>query len=128
MPVPDPGRVPLRLRRRRGAHPAAQDAHPRQGLRAPADPRRWPALPRHGAAGLARHQLGLLDAIAIDQDAAFAAGVEFARAEGIIPAPESTHAVAGAIAHARQATTDETIVIGLSGNGVLDLPSYARYV
>jgi tryptophan synthase beta chain len=84
----------------------------------------------HGMAPMVSHakELGLLEAIAVEQDDAFAAGVEFARAEGIIPAPESTHAVAGAIAHARAATTDETIVIGLSGNGVLDLPAYADYV
>ena len=84
----------------------------------------------HGMAPMVSHalELGLLSAIAVDQDDAFRAGVEFARAEGIIPAPESTHAVAGAIAHARAATTDETIVIGLSGNGVLDLPAYASYV
>jgi tryptophan synthase beta chain len=84
----------------------------------------------HGMAPMVSHalELGLLSAIAVDQDEAFRAGVEFARAEGIIPAPESTHAVAGAIAHARAATTDETIVIGLSGNGVLDLPSYGAYV
>jgi tryptophan synthase beta chain len=84
----------------------------------------------HGMAPMVSHalELGLLSAIAVDQDDAFRAGVEFARAEGIIPAPESTHAVAGAIAHARAATTDETIVIGLSGNGVLDLPAYSSYV
>lgn len=84
----------------------------------------------HGMAPMVSHalELGLLSAIALDQDEAFRAGVEFARAEGIIPAPESTHAVAGAIAHARAATTDETIVIGLSGNGVLDLPAYSSYV
>ena len=80
----------------------------------------------HGMAPMVSHalELGLLEAIAVEQETAFAAGLEFARAEGIIPAPESTHAVAGAIAHARAATTDETIVIGLSGNGVLDLPAY----
>ena len=84
----------------------------------------------HGMAPMVSHalELGLLSAIAVDQDEAFKAGVEFARAEGIIPAPESTHAVAGALAHARAATTDETIVIGLSGNGVLDLPAYSSYV
>lgn len=84
----------------------------------------------HGMAPMVSHalELGLLEAIAVEQDDAFRAGVEFARAEGIIPAPESTHAVAGAIARARAATTDETIVIGLSGNGVLDLPSYSDYV
>ena len=84
----------------------------------------------HGMAPMVSHavELGLIDAIAVEQDDAFAAGVLFARTEGIIPAPESTHAVAGAVAHARQATTDETIVIGLSGNGVLDLPAYGSYV
>lgn len=84
----------------------------------------------HGMAPMVSHavNLGLMDAIAIEQDDAFAAGLLFARTEGIIPAPESTHGVAGAIAHARAATTDEVIVIGLSGNGVLDLPAYASYV
>ncbi|WP_347353591.1 TrpB-like pyridoxal phosphate-dependent enzyme [Intrasporangium sp.] len=84
----------------------------------------------HGMAPMVSHakQLGLLEAIAVEQDDAFAAGIEFARAEGIIPAPESTHGVAGAIARARAATTDETIVIGLSGNGVLDLPAYESFL
>ncbi len=84
----------------------------------------------HGMAPMVSHakQLGLLDAIAVEQDDAFAAGVQFARAEGIVPAPESTHAVAGAIARARAATSDEVIVIGLSGNGVLDLPAYHEYL
>ena len=74
------------------------------------------------------YALGLMEAVAVDQETAFAGGIEFARAEGIVPAPESTHAVAAALAHARAATTDETIVIGLSGNGVLDLPAYQEYV
>ena len=84
----------------------------------------------HGMAPMVSHavDLGLMSAIAVDQADAFAAGVEFARAEGLIPAPESTHAVAGAIARARAATTDETILLGLSGNGVLDLPAYHDYV
>ena len=84
----------------------------------------------HGMAPMVSHalELGLLSATAIEQDDAFQAGIEFARAEGIIPAPESTHAVAAALTHARAATTDETIVIGLSGNGVLDLPAYEDYL
>ncbi|MDV3222964.1 TrpB-like pyridoxal phosphate-dependent enzyme [Intrasporangium sp.] len=84
----------------------------------------------HGMAPMVSHalELGLLSATAVEQDDAFRAGIEFARAEGIIPAPESTHAVAAALAHARAATTDETIVIGLSGNGVLDLPAYEDYL
>ena len=84
----------------------------------------------HGMAPMVSHalELGLLSATAIEQEDAFKAGIEFARAEGIIPAPESTHAVAAALAHARAATTEETIVIGLSGNGVLDLPAYEDYL
>jgi len=84
----------------------------------------------HGMAPMVSHvvELGLMSAIAVEQDHAFEAGVEFARAEGIIPAPESTHAVAGAIDYARRVTTPEVIVIGLSGNGVLDLPAYESYV
>lgn len=84
----------------------------------------------HGMSPMVSHavNLGLMDAVAVDQDAAFAAGLEFARAEGIIPAPESTHAVAAAIAHARAATEPEVVVIGLSGNGQLDLPAYQQYV
>ncbi|HEX5966941.1 MAG TPA: TrpB-like pyridoxal phosphate-dependent enzyme [Intrasporangium sp.] len=84
----------------------------------------------HGMAPMVSHalELGLVSATAIEQEDAFRAGIEFARAEGIIPAPESTHAVAAALAHARAATTDETIVIGLSGNGVLDLPAYEDYL
>ena len=84
----------------------------------------------HGMAPMVSHayELGLLEAIAVEQDDAFRAGLLFARAEGIIPAPESTHAVAGAIDYARTAADGEVIVIGLSGNGVLDLPSYGAYV
>ncbi|WP_447926022.1 TrpB-like pyridoxal phosphate-dependent enzyme [Georgenia muralis] len=84
----------------------------------------------HGMAPMVSHalNLGLLSAVAVEQDDAFRAGVQFARAEGIIPAPESTHAVAAAMDHARTAPEGEVIVIGLSGNGVLDLPAYGSYV
>ncbi|MDN5771269.1 MAG: TrpB-like pyridoxal phosphate-dependent enzyme [Microlunatus sp.] len=84
----------------------------------------------HGMAPMVSHavNLGLIRAIAVEQADAFKAGIEFAQAEGIIPAPESTHAVAAAIARARAATTAETIVLGLSGNGVLDLPAYHNFV
>jgi tryptophan synthase beta chain len=84
----------------------------------------------HGMAPMVSHalNLGLLSAVAVEQDDAFAAGVQFARAEGIIPAPESNHAVAAAMDHARTAADGEVIVIGLSGNGVLDLPAYSSYV
>ena len=54
LPEPDEGRVPVRLRRHRRHDAAAQDAHARPRLHPRADPRRRPALPRHGAAGVAR--------------------------------------------------------------------------
>ena len=84
----------------------------------------------HGMAPMVSHavNLGLMSAVAVDQADAFKAGVEFARAEGIIPAPESTHAVAATIDRARAATSARRIVLGLSGNGVLDLPAYGDFV
>lgn len=84
----------------------------------------------HGMSPMVSHakHLGLLDSIAVGEHDTFAAGLEFARAEGIIPAPESTHAVAGALNYVKsgQAKDGEVIVIGLSGNGVLDLPAYEK--
>jgi tryptophan synthase beta chain len=74
---------------------------------------------------------GLIDAIAVKQREAFAAGQLFARAEGIVPASEANHAIAGAIRQARQAIEDgesPVIVIGVSGSGQLDLPAYAEFL
>jgi tryptophan synthase beta chain len=84
----------------------------------------------HGMSPMVSHvvELGLMSAVAVEQDEAFAAGVLFARAEGIVPAPESTHALAGAISYAREVTRPEVVVIGLSGHGLLDLPAYEAYV
>ncbi len=62
---------------------------------------------------------------------AFEAGVLFSRAEGIVPASESNHAIAGAIRQARGATQageSPVIVIGVSGSGQLDLPAYAEFM
>ncbi len=81
----------------------------------------------HGMSPMVSHavELGLIDAIAISQDDALSAGVVFARSEGIIPAPESSHALRGAIDYATTKAHDgEVIVVGLSGNGVLDLLAY----
>lgn len=86
----------------------------------------------HGMSPMVSHakHLGLLDSIAVDENTTFRAGLEFARAEGIIPAPESTHAVAGALNYVKsgEAKAGEVVVIGLSGNGVLDLPAYGREI
>jgi tryptophan synthase beta chain len=87
----------------------------------------------HGMSPLVSHcyHEGLIDATAIRQLDAFEAGVIFSRAEGIVPASESNHAIAGAIRQARLATEageSPVIVIGVSGSGQLDLPAYAEYL
>jgi tryptophan synthase beta chain len=73
---------------------------------------------------------GLMDAIAFGQLEVFEAAVTFARAEGIIPAPESSHAIKAAIDEAMQAKAEgkeRTILFNLSGNGYLDLGAYDAY-
>lgn len=87
----------------------------------------------HGMSPLVSHcyHEKLIDAIAIGQLEAFQAGVLFSRAEGIVPASESNHAIAGAIRQARiatQAAESPVIVIGVSGSGQLDLPAYAEFL
>ncbi|WP_040161908.1 TrpB-like pyridoxal phosphate-dependent enzyme [Nigerium massiliense] len=87
----------------------------------------------HGMAPLVSHAYdsGLLSAIALGQREAFEAGVLFSRTEGIVPASESNHAIAGAVRRARQAKeegSEEVIVIGVSGSGQLDLPAYADFL
>ena len=82
----------------------------------------------HGMSPMVSHavHLGLMQAVAIEEDESFRAGITFARTEGIIPAPESNHAIAGALHYlTSQAHDGEVVVIGVSGNGVLDLPAYA---
>lgn len=97
------------------------------------DPIHAGGLRYHGMAPLLSHtvNLGLVEAMAVGQSETFDAGVLFARAEGLVPAPESCHAVAAAIADARTRTTEAdsaSIVIGLSGHGQLDLPAYSAHL
>jgi predicted alternative tryptophan synthase beta-subunit len=75
-----------------------------------------------------RHRL--IEARAVQQLATFEAGVLFARAEGIVPAPEAAHAVRGAIDEAvrcREEGKAETIAFNLCGHGHFDMASYERY-
>ncbi len=86
----------------------------------------------HGMAPLVSHllDLGAIEATAVQQLDAFAAGVQFARAEGIIPAPEANHAVAGAIGEAlrcKQEGVSRTILFNLCGHGHFDMQSYIDY-
>jgi len=76
------------------------------------------------------HELGLIEARAYQQIECFAAGVQFARAEGIVPAPEATHAVKGAIDEAlkcKEAGTGRTILFNLCGHGHFDMQAYTDY-
>ncbi len=73
---------------------------------------------------------GLFSPRAVAQLDCFEAGVLFARTEGIIPAPESTHAIAQVIKEANRASEEgrePVILFGLSGHGLLDLQGYASY-
>jgi tryptophan synthase beta chain len=86
----------------------------------------------HGMAPLVSHikDLGLIEATSVQQLDAFAAGIQFARAEGIVPAPESNHAIAGAIYEALEAKREgkpRTILFNLSGHGNFDMQSYINY-
>jgi tryptophan synthase beta chain len=78
---------------------------------------------------LYRH--GIIEARAVQQRATFEAGVLFARAEGILPAPEAAHAIRGAIEEAircREEGVSRTIVFNLCGHGHFDLSAYERYL
>ena len=87
----------------------------------------------HGMAPLVSHvkELGLMEAVAYGQAECFAAGVLFARHEGIVPAPESTHAIKGAIEEALRCKREgkaETILFCLSGHGHFDMTAYTKYL
>jgi tryptophan synthase beta chain len=86
----------------------------------------------HGMAPLVSHikQLGLIDAVAYHQTTCFDAGVQFARAEGILPAPEANHAVRGAIDEAikcREEGKSRVILFNLCGHGHFDMQAYMDY-
>ncbi|MGH1358418.1 MAG: TrpB-like pyridoxal phosphate-dependent enzyme [Burkholderiaceae bacterium] len=86
----------------------------------------------HGMAPLVSHlkELDLIEARAVHQTECFAAGVLFARAEGIVPAPEANHAVKGAIDEAlrcKREGTSETILFNLCGHGHFDMAAYTAY-
>ena len=86
----------------------------------------------HGMAPLVSHlqELGLITSVAHHQSKVFDAGVQFARAEGILPAPEANHAVKGAIDEAircREEGTSRAILFNLCGHGHFDMQAYIDY-
>ncbi|HKQ23651.1 MAG TPA: TrpB-like pyridoxal phosphate-dependent enzyme [Burkholderiales bacterium] len=86
----------------------------------------------HGMAPLVSHikELGLIEARAYKQVEVFEAGVKFARAEGIVPAPEANHAVKGAMDEALKCKAEgktRTILFNLCGHGHFDMQAYTDY-
>jgi tryptophan synthase beta chain len=97
------------------------------------DPIHAGGLRYHGMSPLLSHmyELGLFTAVARTQTECFEAGVRFARAEGIVPAPEPTHALAETIAEAlrcKETGEEKVIVTALCGHGHFDLAAYERYL
>ena len=87
----------------------------------------------HGMAPLISHikELGLMDAKAYNQIEVFKAGIEFAKCEGILPAPEANHAVKGAIDEAllcKKEGVEKTILFNLCGHGHFDMQAYINYL
>lgn len=89
---------------------------------------------RYHGAGAVVSQLrenGLIEAVDIPQLETFAAATLFAQAEGIIPAPESSHAIATAIREAKNAKESgesKVILFNLSGHGLIDMAAYDQYI
>jgi tryptophan synthase beta chain len=97
------------------------------------DPIHAGGLRYHGMSPLISHlyDQGLIEAETRGQLECFAAGVQFARTEGIVPAPEPTHALASTIAEAlrcRESGEEKVILTALCGHGHLDLPAYESFL
>ena len=73
---------------------------------------------------------GVMEAVSYEQSKVFEAAVTFAKSEGILPAPESSHAIKCAIDEAlkcKETGEKKTILLGLSGTGFFDMPAYKRH-
>jgi tryptophan synthase beta chain len=97
------------------------------------DPIHAGGLRYHGMSPLLSHmyELGMFEAVAKNQTECFEAGIAFARAEGILPAPEPTHALAETIAEAlrcKETGEEKVIITALCGHGHFDLSAYERYL
>jgi tryptophan synthase beta chain len=97
------------------------------------DPIHAGGLRYHGMSPLISHvyELGLMEAISVPQTESFAAGLQFARTEGILPAPEPTHALAACIREAltcKESGEEKVILTALCGHGHFDLAAYDAYL
>jgi tryptophan synthase beta chain len=86
----------------------------------------------HGTAKLvsALYHRGMITAAAYPQRAVFESAVAFASTEGVLAAPESAHAIHGAVVEARAADeqgSSRSILVGVSGHGLLDMAAYEAY-
>ena len=86
----------------------------------------------HGAGPIVSqlYKDGLMEATSVQQLETFKAGMMFANSEGIVPAPESCHAIAVAVREALQAKEEgkeKTILFNLSGQGMIDLYAFEQY-
>ena len=87
----------------------------------------------HGMSPAVSHalKLGLIEAVAYPQTPVFEAAVLFARSEGLVPAPESAHAIRAVVDEAIKAREEgrkKVILFNLSGHGLLDLTAYDAYL
>ena len=87
----------------------------------------------HGAGTVVSQLLkdGWIEAVDIEQKESFEAGCIFAKAEGIIPAPESCHAIAATIREAlkcKETGEEKVILFNLSGHGLIDMAAYDQYL
>ena len=87
----------------------------------------------HGMAPMVSHmyKLGLIEAVAVPQSKIFTAAVQFARTEGLIPAPEPSHAIAVVIDEAIRAREEgkaKNILFNLCGHGLLDMTAYDAFL
>jgi tryptophan synthase beta chain len=89
---------------------------------------------RYHGAGMIISQLlkdGLMEAVDIKQNESFRTGLLFAKAEGIIPAPESCHAIAATVQEAlkcKETCEEKVILFNLSGHGLIDMSAYDQYL
>ena len=89
---------------------------------------------RYHGAGMIISQLlkdGLMEAVDIKQSESFSTGLIFAKAEGIIPAPESCHAIAATVREAlkcKETGEEKVILFNLSGHGLIDMSAYDQYL
>ncbi|KAK2970788.1 hypothetical protein RJ640_012116 [Escallonia rubra] len=87
----------------------------------------------HGMAPLISHvfELGFMEACAIPQIECFRGAIQFARSEGLIPAPEPAHAIAATIRealHCKETGESKVILMAMCGHGHFDLPAYEKYL